>query len=586
MADLGVISTLFLAYLPLLSSASPPYLVDTSSKTYGPDGPWNAVQILLGSDHQPIDMFPGGLTSSFTLTKNTCSGGLQCGAAGVFDPSTSDTFSNTSYAEVYDGECYDIGALSFYTKLFVATDQLLLHGPASNNEHPQLLSNFSLALIDEFDIKFPSGAGYPLQAGQLSLGPSANFSLKGTGNTNLIPGALADGDAIPSSSFGLHYGSAAFNQSLSLWLGGYDQQRLIGPVSSQPVDGNQQFQIDLLDIGLNVSSGASPFTPPAQQGLLAKNNATIGTSPLPVWMNTGAPYLFLPNSTCAAITANLPVTFNPKFSLYTWNTTSPAYTAIVTSPAYLSFTFRLNADSSNNFTISVPFALLNLTLDTTLVDTPTQYFPCQDPGIDGRYSLGRAFLQSAFLGANWDLSPQEWYLAQAPGPNVASQPSPIPFPSTAPSSSANLWPATWEGFLKPLADSNGSSLTATDVPPPGPNKLSGGAIAGIVIGVLVGLALVLVGAALLFRRSRRRARRVEGAEGEGEKQGMWIGEERTEYKSELSQGHERNVHEIGSGENQGKVYEVGSGEVASSELGGKQGPRSELDGGEGGGSAR
>lgn len=67
----------------------------------------------------------------------------------------------------------------------------------------------------------------------------------------------------------------------------------------------------------------------------------------------------------------------------------------------------------------VPFALLNLTLDTTLVDEPTQYFPCSPytPSDGSTYHLGRALFQGAFLAHNWQTATA--MLAQAPGPDAA-----------------------------------------------------------------------------------------------------------------------------------------------------------------------
>jgi hypothetical protein len=69
----------------------------------------------------------------------------------------------------------------------------------------------------------------------------------------------------------------------------------------------------------------------------------------------------------------------------------------MSSPSALKFSF--NTDSGNG-DISVPFALLNLTLDYPLVSTPTQYFPCASytPSDDSLYHLGRALLQAVFLG--------------------------------------------------------------------------------------------------------------------------------------------------------------------------------------------
>ncbi len=448
--------------------------------------------------------------------------------------SSSGSFFKTTFIESYVGGPYEEGALAFFASVYVATDTLLLPAPGANNELPLALRNLSLAMIPQLSMKLAGGADYPLQAGQLALGPSANFSLSGTGNMKLIPGGLAEAGDLPSSSFGLHYGSAALDLELSLWLGGYDQQRLIGTVLSQPVDQNQQFLINLLDIGVNVSSGESPFSPPAQQGLLAKGNNTISKG-LPVLMNPGAPYLFLPNSTCAAITANLPVIYNSTFALYFWDTTSPDVARIITSPSYLSFTFSVY-DDNTNVTINVPFALLNLTLDTTIVDTPTQYFPCQEPHLDGRYSLGRAFLQAAFLGANWDKMPQEWYLAQAPGPNIALQPSPVPFPSSVPSSSPNQWDATWDGHWTAL-----QNMSIMEKPSSTPSGLSGGAIAGIVIGALVGLISTIAGVWFFLRRRSKSTQdtKTPSVPFNG----------RAEFKSELPlEGHEKRFHELANWE--------------------------------------
>jgi hypothetical protein len=113
--------------------------------------------------------------------------------------------------------------------------------------------------------------------------------------------------------------------------------------------------------------------------------------------NPGVPYMYLPENTCSAI-ASLPlVTFDQKMGYYIWNTTDPAFKAIMSSPSALKFSFSTDSGIED---ISVPFALLNLTLDYPLVSTPTQYFPCipYTPSDDSLYHLGRAFLQAVFLG--------------------------------------------------------------------------------------------------------------------------------------------------------------------------------------------
>ena len=494
----------------LTFASTAPFQLTPSVKQYGPDGPWNAISVQIGTPGQALDLFPSVNSLSYVLTQSNCSNSTACGGAGLYNLNSSSTSHATLIGAPLGGATNSIGSIDGTGKALGTLDYLNLSSPEGTMDARVLVlsvANFSFYRLSELEMTFGHGANYPLQAGQLSLGPPTSA----TANGSIIPQSLQAQNIIASDSFGLHYGSGNLNQSLSLWLGGFDQQRLVGPVSTQPVEGAQNLPIDLLDIGIGVAAGGSPFPFASRSGLLAADNETIGTQ-LIVYMYPPVPFLSLPNSTCNAIAALLPVTYNYTLGLYLWDTTAASYDAIRTSPAYLNFTFRASSSSSTNITINVPFSLLNLTLSPPLVPSPIPYFPCQAAAPGAKFSLGRAFLQSAFVGVNWQ-TPGQWYLAQAPGPNIGTQPSPVAFDSgAAVTGSANQWADTWKGVWTPLPNAGTPSI----IPPrhsttaASATGLSGGAITGIVIGVLVVVGLLLAGAVLLFLRRRRSKRRQQG----------------------------------------------------------------------------
>ncbi|KAL8727697.1 MAG: hypothetical protein Q9166_005870 [cf. Caloplaca sp. 2 TL-2023] len=415
--------------------------------------------------------------------------------------------------------------------------------------------NLSVRMITEVSTIYPDGSHYPVQLGQLALGASnSNQSFTQYGdepaiNASLVPGYLWDQGTIESASYGLHIGSAALKLPLSLWFGGYDQSRVIGPVSALPSHNNflDNFFIDLLDIGVGVEYGASPFAYSSKEGLLAEGNASIASS-ISVDLNPAAPYLYLPQSTCTAITQDLPVTYQSKHGLYFWDTKDPRYERIVDSPTYLSFTFRTTNLATVNLTIKVPFQLLNLTLEQPLTTTTTPYFPCQPPqGFINfgqgptPYSLGRAFLQAAFIGVNWDQGLGHWYLAQAPGPNTAINPVPTLFTEDMNGSLID-WSDTWKIHWTALPENNstaidnGSSRAAT-------SELTNGAYAGIGIGCAAAVGIAVL-AFILVRRDRQR----KVAAFPSPTQGPDASEEAEKVNLEVHEAAEPEPYEIYSGQ--------------------------------------
>ncbi|KAL8758810.1 MAG: hypothetical protein Q9199_001221 [Rusavskia elegans] len=488
-----------------------------SSNTYGPDGPWQTVNVSIGDPQQFVQLLPGGYWASVILSPDICKDNTRaqiCGTSGLYDPADSNTVDEESIKITLPNvESLDGGQSQANVSVRQIMDTLQIPRISFS---PFVVQNFSIRLLGRGSMILPDGsAGYPPHVGNLALGaPNIKHSFArddGQPNVNasLIPSALKISGDISTNSFGLHIGSVAMGIPLSLWLGGYDSSRVLGPVSSQPY-----FQdpciTDLLDIGIGVDNGASPFPFPEKQGILRQGNGSMDDS-IQVSLNPLAPYLHLPQSTCDAIASYLPVSYQNEYKLYFWNTQDPRYEPLVKSPAYLSFTFRATSLPQAKLTIKVPFQLLNLTLRAPMIDTPTQYFPCQSPQADGRTaSLGRAFLQAAFIGINWDADNAEWWLAQAPGPDTGRTPQQEQFSNPFRSSTAT-WSDSWKGHWTPLREtistvnSTSPSITSDAAAPNA--GLSTGAKAGIGVGCAAAVVALVAGLSLLcFRRSRSRAR--------------------------------------------------------------------------------
>ena len=227
----------------------------------------------------------------------------------------------------------------------------------------------------------------------------------------------------------------------------------------------------------------------------------MGVPSTEIAVNPGAPYMYLPQATCDAIANFIPVTYSDDFNVYLWNKDDPSFGFIVNSLHYLSFGFA--ASNGRTQTINVPFALLNLTFDSPLVSEPTHYFPCYPLPEGHTPTLGRAFLQAAFLGVNWHN--QQLYLAQAPGPDHLSE---TPAVRTIdahdltldPASAAFDWNSTWSTTVPPWDDANDPYYQAAKGGP----ALSTAAIAGIAVGGVVLLAMIAGLAFWFFRRRKQR----------------------------------------------------------------------------------
>ncbi|KAL1801681.1 hypothetical protein ACET3X_002023 [Alternaria dauci] len=333
---------------------------------------------------------------------------------------------------------------------------------------------------------------------------------------NLYSGKLYADGMISLYPYLLHVGSAAFDYPGSLVFDGYNKGRVIGP----PTSFRDPQVVDLLDIGIGVEHGESPFEVDNMQDLLVADAGETGVAQK-VRIDPRSPYLSLPDNTCEGLAKVLPITYDATTRYYLWKTDDSAYEKIVTSPAYLSFTFPPGSGASLNVTIEVPFALLNLTLDVPVVDKPTPYFPChaytRDPDNEEDHDkLGRAFLQAAYLGRNW--ASQMTWLGQAPGPGATGQGLGDQLLEIADgattleywdSEETNYFNQSWTGHwsvvdsARPESSPNDTDIHTTASSSTSSTGLSTGTKAGIGIGAAAaGLALFVI-SILLWRRRKQ-----------------------------------------------------------------------------------
>ncbi|CAG7961503.1 unnamed protein product [Penicillium salamii] len=519
--ETGQINTAFVLYALIgLASSQRPLSVPWSDQSFGPDGPWNAVTLRMGGGGK-VALYAGGWWETWLIPSSYCRDNVTtstCYAedAGLYHPEYSGGFDNTSIElgpSGYEWEDLDYsptGATPLVGKARRAQDTFQIGGKE--------VVDADIIVIKEGTQIYPGGQTYPVQVGHLSLGAgeiNQTFQTWKEIQSTLVASWLWNGThEIPSYSYGMHVGSASHNIPGSLILGGYDKSRALGDISAQPHTGNSA-PIQLLEISLGVAAGGSPWEFPRKSGLLAQGNSSL-TSGTSVLANVVDPYIYLPQSSCDAIAAELPVTHNPDLGLYLWNTDDTQYTKIVTSASYLAFTFIKDNTNDQNITIRVPFQLLNLTLEAPLVKKPTRYFPCF--GTEGTYALGRAFFQAAFIGVNYGTGNGigNWFLAQAPGPGISTSSIIVTEAgATELTGSSDSWAETWTSHWTPLPGSTDSTIkdstegsntnsTLPKNPKDEGSSLSLGDRVGIGAGAgAVGLILAVVFGWWLMRRRKQ-----------------------------------------------------------------------------------
>jgi len=191
------------------------------------------------------------------------------------------------------------------------------------------------------------------------------------------------------------------------------------------------------------------------------------------------PYIWLPIEACDLFANQFNLTYDNNTDLYVVNDTAHKQ-LLATNPTV---TFKLGTTLYDGTfqNIELPYAAFDLQASYPLYENATNYFPIRRAANDTQYTLGRTFLQEAYIIV--DHERHNFTIAQA-------------------NFSANMPDSQIVSILSPAYDTQKNN-TIEPIEQPSP-ALSSGAIAGIVIGAVLAVTLVLV--ALFFYLRKRKSK--------------------------------------------------------------------------------
>lgn len=279
--------------------------------------------------------------------------------------------------------------------------------------------------------------------------------------------SLENTSAIPSLSYGYTAGNQyRFNKVLgSLTLGGYDQARF---------DTTQRLSVDMAaDVSRDLVIAVQSITTNKTSAALTQSQGGFYAL-----IDTTVPQLWLPIDVCKAFEAAFGLVYEATTGFYLVN--SQLHASLLASNPTVTFTLGATTSGGSTIKITLPYSAFDLTVSYPVYPTPgfsSPYFPLRQAVNESQYTLGRAFLQEAYLIAdynhhNFTVAPCAWS-AQMPTELTA-----IVSPS---------WGAKSDG-------SGGANI---------------GMIVGVAIGALLLVVLAGVGVFLVRKRRTRRALRNE-----------------------------------------------------------------------------
>ena len=238
----------------------------------------------------------------------------------------------------------------------------------------------------------------------------------------------------------------------SLILGGYDASRFTPNDVIFTMTGD-----NLRDIVLTIRSITATT---------ASGNTTLMSTPEFAFIDSVVPELWLPVEVCRQFEKALGISLDNTTGTYLVNAST--HENLLSLNPNITFTLGNQKTDGPTVDIILPYASFDLNVTAPLLPNSSSfYFPLMQATDASQYTLGRTFLQEAYVTA--DYNSRTFNVSQCVFDD--SIPSHvIAIPSVQPTSTSN--------------STSGSSLDSSS------HKLAGGAIAGIVIGALAGLFII------------------------------------------------------------------------------------------------
>ncbi|KAH8812244.1 aspartic peptidase domain-containing protein [Xylogone sp. PMI_703] len=224
------------------------------------------------------------------------------------------------------------------------------------------------------------------------------------------------------------------------------------------------------------------------------NSATLLSNSIDIFIDSTDPNLWLPDDAVDAFETAFGLTLDNTTGLYLVNDTH--HNALLDTNAEV--TFRLSDVKSGGDTVSItlPYAAFDLTADYPLVANKSNYFPLKRANSSAQYTLGRTFLQEAYLSADYE---RKVFNVSACVWNEGAQENIVTITSKDSDSSDNS-NSTSGGSGNGGGNNSGNGNPNSSKG----SHLSGGAIAGIVIGCVAAVFLVAAAVAIFVLRKRRK----------------------------------------------------------------------------------
>ncbi|TVY85460.1 hypothetical protein LSUE1_G000156 [Lachnellula suecica] len=370
------------------TSSLTPLVVPPSQYWDGVDGSWSSLALRVGSPAQSVRVvvstnspqtfvvLPEGCE---TVAVNPIPPDCASSRGGLFNPNTSTSWQEQGLFGI-NSAGVGFEANLGYTQYADYGIETLGLGFAGGGANTPTLKNQTVSAI---------ASTSPIYLGMFGLGTQpVNYSSIGNFSAPSYFSSLRKQNIIPSLSWSYTAGAKyrlKAGQYAQLIFGGYDSSRFV------PNSANFNLAGDITrDIVVAVQSIV--YSGNTQTSLL--------TTPIYAFIESTDPNFWLPEQACQAFEKAFGISFDNSTGLYLINTTH--YTELQTANPTVTFSLANSIDGGEAVNIRLPFSSFALSASYPFTPNDTYYFPLKLAVNETQYTLGRTFLQEAYLTVDYE----------------------------------------------------------------------------------------------------------------------------------------------------------------------------------------